>query len=40
MKVTFSYSPENDDELRLEVGDVVTVTKQVRYNFPKMVAPY
>lgn len=30
-KCVFSYEPENDDELRLEVGDMVDVLKQVRY---------
>ena len=28
-KVTFSYTPENEDELALEVGEVVDVYKQV-----------
>ena len=29
MKVTFAYSPENDDELTLEVGDIIEVIKEV-----------
>ena len=28
-KVAFSYMPENEDELRLEVGDTVEIIKQV-----------
>ena len=28
-KVTFSYAPQNDDEVRLEVGDSVEILKQV-----------
>lgn len=43
VKVTFSYSPENEDELRLEIGDIITVIKQVKthenllqiYNHPQ-----
>ncbi|KAJ8315331.1 hypothetical protein KUTeg_007481 [Tegillarca granosa] len=27
-KVTFSYEPENDDELKLEVGEIVEILKQ------------
>lgn len=30
-KVLYSYEPENDDELKLEVGDMVDVLRQVRY---------
>ena len=28
-KVLYSYEPENDDEIKLEVGDMVDVLKQV-----------
>ena len=28
-KASYSYAPENDDELPLEVGDVIEITKQV-----------
>ena len=28
-KVIFSYEPENEDEIRLEVGDIVEILKQV-----------
>ena len=28
-KVVYSYEPENDDELRLEVGEMVDIIKQV-----------
>ncbi len=28
-KAAFSYAPENEDELSLEIGDVVEITKQV-----------
>jgi len=27
-KVTFDYEPENDDELKLTVGDILTVIKK------------
>ena len=30
-KVVYSYEPENDDELKLEVGDVLDVIKQVKF---------
>lgn len=29
-KVLFDYEPENEDELKIEVGDIVEVIKQVR----------
>lgn len=28
-KVTFSYEPENEDELKIEVGEIVEILKQV-----------
>ena len=31
MKCTFSYDPQNSDELKLEVGDIVEVLDDVRY---------
>lgn len=31
-KVTFSYSPQNEDEMKLEVGDIVEILKQVCFS--------
>ena len=28
-KATFAYSPQHDDELGLEIGELVEITKQV-----------
>lgn len=32
-RVTFSYSPENDDELQLDIGEIIDVLKQVKCHF-------
>ena len=29
VKCVFSYDPEQEDELKLEVGDILEITKQV-----------
>ena len=39
-KVVYSYVPQNDDELRLEVDDVIEVMEEIEEGLPQTVIEY